>query len=183
MLYVKEKEEQGSLDKVYYQKLQENRQRQANQSETATQSEKIEQSQEKPQPITISLSKEGLEMAEKQREYAEKHTYQEQLEDSKESADAFKDLAKMMEIARRIANGDKVPSSDQQKLMEFNAKLFQAAKAAANMRQNKHPKEYKFMFEEEAEEGSGEASESDGGIDTEIDVTTDAPDENVVEIV
>lgn len=46
-------------------------------------------------------------------------SYWEQLEASKEAKSAFEDMAKIMEIARRISRGDKVPAKDEKKLMEF----------------------------------------------------------------
>lgn len=75
--------------------------------------------------------------------------YQEQLEAGKQEAEAFKDMAKIMEVARRIANGDKVPPEDEKKLMEFNPDLYQAAKAAAIVNAHKKHKEYDSLFEED----------------------------------
>lgn len=79
--------------------------------------------------------------------------YLQQLEEQKESAkaagDAMKDLGKLMEIARRIAKGDKVPAKDEQKLMEFSNELYQAAKMSAVMNQNRKHKKHKSLFEEE----------------------------------
>lgn len=72
----------------------------------------------------------------------------EQREAGKEGAE---DLAKVMEIFRRIARGDKVPPSDERKLMEHSSDLYQAAKAAAMLAQNKKRKEHKALFEEEDE--------------------------------
>lgn len=90
--------------------------------------------------VTLSISSEGLSFLE------------EQMENAKKSGDEVEDLGKLMEIARRIANGDKVPASDEKKLMEFNADLYQAAKAAALVNDDKEHKKYKALFEEEGEE-------------------------------
>ena len=76
-------------------------------------------------------------------------SYQEQLKSCKKAKSAFEDMAKLMEIARRIARGDKVPAKDERKLMEFNSELYQAAKAAAMLHANKKHKEHKSMFDEE----------------------------------
>lgn len=76
-------------------------------------------------------------------------SFQEQLEASKETAEGYADVFKLLEIARRIANGDKVPYKDEKKLMEYNRKLYLAAKQAAIFNENKKPKEYDSMFEEE----------------------------------
>lgn len=74
---------------------------------------------------------------------------QQQIKTSDEEADGVKDLAKIMETARRIANGDKVPYKDEKKLMEYSMKLYQTAKAAAIVNANKKHKKYKSMFKDE----------------------------------
>lgn len=88
---------------------------------------------------------------------------QEQLENSDKQKEAFADLGKMMEIARRISRGDHVPASDEKKLMEFSSDMYQAAKMSAILSKNKHPKDYESMFdeEEESEEGSGASVQMD----------------------
>ncbi|MDD2972392.1 MAG: hypothetical protein PHE02_09725 [Lachnospiraceae bacterium] len=87
--------------------------------------------------------------AKEKAEKAEKESYEEQVENSNEAADSFGEMAKMMEIARRISKGDHVPSKDEQKLMEFNSKLYQAAKAAAMLHVNEKHKKYKSILDEE----------------------------------
>lgn len=104
--------------------------------------------------VTLSISSEGLSFLEKQ------------MEGAKKSGDAIEDLGKLMEIARRIANGDKVPASDEKKLMEFNADLYQAAKAAALVNDDKEHKKYKKLFEEE-EEGEENMRNKIRAIDSE----------------
>lgn len=76
-------------------------------------------------------------------------SYREQLKASNETKDAFKDMAKLMEIARRISKGDKVPAKDEKKLMEFSPELYQAAKAAAMLHANEKHKKHKSMFDDE----------------------------------
>lgn len=46
-----------------------------------------------------------------------------------------KDQAKAMAVFRSLANGDNVPSSDERRLMDYDSKLYQAAKAAQAMAQ------------------------------------------------
>ena len=46
-----------------------------------------------------------------------------------------RDEAKAMAVFRSLANGDNVPSSDESKLMEYDAKLYQMAKSAQAMAQ------------------------------------------------
>ena len=45
------------------------------------------------------------------------------------------DQAKAMSVFRSLSNGDEVPSTDESKLMEYDQKLYQAAKAAQAMAQ------------------------------------------------
>ena len=85
------------------------------------------------------------------------------------------ELAKIMEIVRRIANGDKVPHKDEKKLLEYNSKLYMAAKAAASLRHNKKPKKYKSLYEDEeksqeqiSEEKQEETLEVDQKVNEEI---------------
>lgn len=86
-----------------------------------------------------------LQMLEEQR-----RRYEEQRKSADKSEKTAQDFAKVMEIARRIANGDKVPGTDEKKLMEYNSDLYQAAKAAAIVSANKEKhKEYDSLFKDE----------------------------------
>lgn len=76
-------------------------------------------------------------------------SYREQLEASNDEKDGSRDMAKLMEIARRIAKGDKVPAKDEKKLLEFSPELYQAAKAAALLNVNKKHKEHDSLFDDE----------------------------------
>lgn len=117
--------------------------------------------------ISLSISKEGIGLLQEQdeeeheekqslrqqklEEDALKQEYREQVQASKKEAEAYHDLAKIMEIARRISNGDRVPAADEKKLMEFSEDLYQTAKAAAMINEDKEHKEYDSLFEEEDE--------------------------------
>lgn len=96
--------------------------------------------QDETRGVTLEISEDLREM------------YQQQAESAKKAADGMKDMAKIMEIARRISRGDKVPASDEKKLIEFDSDLYQAAKAAAMLHANKKHKKYKSLFEEEESE-------------------------------
>lgn len=63
--------------------------------------------------------------------------------------DAMEDLGKIMEVARRIMNGDIVPPSDERKLMEFSEELYQAAKNIATMKENQKKEEHESLWEDE----------------------------------
>lgn len=88
------------------------------------------------------------------------------------------EVAKCLEIARRIANGDKVPSSDEKKLMDFNMEVYMAAKNMAVMNADKKHKEYDSLWEEEEDkEENPDPMETAG--DTQINV--ELPDIGVEE--
>lgn len=71
-------------------------------------------------------------------------------EQGKAMADAAKEQGKIMEVARRIMHGDKVPANDEKKLMEFDWKLYSMAKnAAAMLKLQKDRKEHKSLWEDE----------------------------------
>ena len=61
------------------------------------------------------------------------------------------DLGKIMEVARRIMNGDIVPASDEKKLMEHSMELYQAAKNIGAMEKNKEREEHDSLWEEKKE--------------------------------
>ncbi|MCD7724727.1 MAG: hypothetical protein LUI12_04140 [Clostridiales bacterium] len=79
------------------------------------------------------------------------------------------DMAKMMEIARRIASGASVPAEDERKLMEYNDKLYQAVKAAALMAKSDREYDSLWADEEELEHTSMEEIEREID-DTELDM-------------
>lgn len=85
-----------------------------------------------------------------------KEMYQKQVESAKEAAKAagegMNELAKIIEISRRISNGDKVPPGDEKKLMEYDSGLYMAAKAAAMLHAKEKHKEYDSLFEEEGDD-------------------------------
>lgn len=93
--------------------------------------------------VTVDISQQALEM------------FKRELESSKEAADAAGKAAaeqgKILEIARRISRGDKVPPKDEKKLMEYDFKLYQMAKMSAMMNEAKKHKKHKSLFEDEEE--------------------------------
>ncbi len=90
------------------------------------------------------------------------------------------DVAKCLEIARRIANGDKVPASDEKKLMDFNMEVYMAAKNMAVMNADKKHKEYESLWEEKEEEKGGQPDPHETAGDTQISV--EIPDIGTEEI-
>ena len=71
---------------------------------------------------------------------------QEQNEASKENGNQ---IGKIFTIFRRIANGDRVPPKDEEKLREYSSELYQAAKTLGSLAKNKEPKDYDSVDEEE----------------------------------
>lgn len=84
-------------------------------------------------------------------------------------AKAAEDMIKIMEVYRRIASGAKVPSEDQQKLMDYDMKLYMAAKQAALLAQ-RNEKEYDSLWEDEEEQNGEQKDPGETAGDTEISV-------------
>ena len=109
-----------------------------------------EERKEQEQQKKIATQKEMLrQMIQKQREATK---------NGEERAD---DMAKIMEIARRIADGDTVPQSDEKKLMEYSADLYQVAKAAAVTSRDNDHKKYDALFEDEENDKQNTVDEND----------------------
>lgn len=65
--------------------------------------------------------------------------------------DYMEDLAKIMEVARRLMNGDIVPATDEKKLMEYSMEMYQAAKNIGAMVKQGEKEEYDSLWDEEEE--------------------------------
>ena len=83
--------------------------------------------------------------------------------------EAAEDMAKCLEIARRISRGDKVPAQDEKKLMDFNMEIYQIAKNMAVMNMNKKHKEWESLWEDE-EEKQEYADPMETAADTEMNI-------------
>ena len=111
---------------------------------------------------TVAISAEGIGLVQKAeaeekaffREQNEKQMYQEMMENTKEASEAQEegigDLARAMEIARRILDGDIVPAQDEKFLMEFNSEMYMRVKSMAKLKEE--PEKYDSLLEEEEEE-------------------------------
>ena len=75
---------------------------------------------------------------------------------SKQQADAMQEygeeMAKCLEIARRLSRGDKVPLQDEKKLMDFNMEIYQMAKNMAALHMDEKHKEWDSLWAEDEEE-------------------------------
>lgn len=85
------------------------------------------------------------------------------MESSKQQGEAMaeyaEDLAKIMEVARRIANGDIVPPQDEKKLIEYDPELYMSAKNMALMNKMKKKEKYESLWDEEEPEAPEDPSE------------------------
>lgn len=87
----------------------------------------------------------------------------EEMENSKQQGEAVKeagaDMAKIMEVARRIMRGARVPASDERKLMEFDDKLYQMAKNVGAMVKLRKRKKYDSLWDDEKKKEQTDPSE------------------------
>ncbi len=88
-----------------------------------------------------------------------------------------KDMAKIIEVARRISKGGKVPPADEKKLMEYSMVMYMSAKNAAKMKEVKEKKQYDSLWEEEK---SNEMNPDPNEIADNAELTMDVPE--VVEV-
>ena len=93
------------------------------------------------QSVKLNISEAIQEMLEKQAEKSR--------EADEKNGDKIAEYRKILEIARRIARGDKVPPRDEKKLMEYSEELYQMAKSAAMLNAMKKHKKHKSLFDEE----------------------------------
>ncbi len=113
------------------------------------------------------------------------------LETSKQQADAAEDmgkeLGKIMTVFRRMIRGDVVPLTDEKKLMEFDDKMYTAAKNMQTMAQQmkKEHEEHDSLWEDEEKKeypDPGEVAENSeyAGALPEIEIP-EAPAESIEE--
>lgn len=79
------------------------------------------------------------------------HNAEASKQQSEAEAKANEEFMKCLEIFRRIANGDKVPPQDEQKLMEFDSKMYMAAKSMSVMHMNEDSMTHDSLWEDEEE--------------------------------
>ena len=108
------------------------------------QKEKASGVKETEKGVVVEITENLKEMYRQQAEAAR--------EAAKKTAESAEELAKILEIARRISRGDKVPASDEQKLAQYDAGLYQMVKSSALLHAKEKHKRYKTLFEEESGE-------------------------------
>ena len=70
-------------------------------------------------------------------------------------------MAKILQIAMHISMGDTVSPKDEQTLMEYNPKLYMAAKSAAVMHKNEKHRKCKQIVEDEETDSKRNGSEEE----------------------
>lgn len=74
---------------------------------------------------------------------------------AKQQGDAMEeyveDIGKIMQVARRIMDGDIVPPSDEKKLLEYSSELYQAAKNIGAMTKKEEREKYDSLWGDEEE--------------------------------
>lgn len=91
---------------------------------------------------------------------------------AEQQGDAMKEygeeMAKCLEIARRISRGDRVPAQDEKKLMDFNMEIYQMAKEMAAMNMDKKHKEWDSLWGDEEEKEYEDPFEASQNAETSV---------------
>ncbi len=91
---------------------------------------------------------------------------------AEQQGDAMKEygeeMAKCLEIARRIGRGDRVPAQDEKKLMDFNMEIYQMAKEMAAMNMEGKHKEWDSLWGEEEEKEYEDPFEASQNAETNV---------------
>ena len=93
---------------------------------------------------------------------------------SEQQADAMKEygeeMAKCLEIARRISRGDHVPAQDEKKLMDFNMDIYKMSKEMAAVNMDKDAKEWESLWGEEEEKEYEDPFEASQNAETNVEM-------------
>lgn len=91
---------------------------------------------------------------------------------AEQQGDAWKEygeeMAKCLEIARRISRGDRVPAQDEKKLMDFNMDIYKMAKEMAAMNMEGKHKEWDSLWGEEEEKEYEDPFEASQNAETNV---------------
>ena len=78
------------------------------------------------------------------------------------------ELAKVLEVARRLMKGAIVPATDEKKLMEYSMEMYQAAKNIGAMAKQKEKEEYDSLWEKEEKKVTNEQDPIEVANNTEV---------------
>lgn len=91
---------------------------------------------------------------------------------AEQQGDAMKEygeeMAKCLEIARRISRGDRVPAQDEKKLMDFNMDIYKMAKEMAAINMEGEHKEWESLWGEEEEKEYEDPFEASQNAETNV---------------
>ena len=118
--------------------------------------------------VSLELSLNAVEKKQNEyRDYMEKvmdkRTNVEMLVSTEQQTDSMKEAAeeqmKILEVARRLMKGAKVPQADEMKLMKFDSGLYQMAKNIGAMVQKEKQEKYESLWDEEEENDAQDPNE------------------------
>lgn len=135
-----------------------------------------------------------LELSSVDEQYDKMHEFMEQfslykmtlenMETAKKQGEAVKgaadDMAKCLEIARCISNGDRVPAYDEKKLMDYSFELYMASKNTAMMNANKKHKDHDSLWKDEEDEKQGD-NRTSSEIVNDMECAMEMPDVSMSE--
>lgn len=126
------------------------------------------------------------EMKKKALEEEEKRKVEEAMEQAEAQKMETKHLGAILTIFRRISRGDKVPAKDEKALMEYDMKLYMAAKDIARLIKRKKIKKYKKSLIKELEDKVKErekekAEKAENAVWQEGAKRDDIPEEDIYE--
>lgn len=118
--------------------------------------------------VSLELSLNAVEKKQNEyRDYMEKlmdkWTNVEMLVSTEQQTDSMKEAAeeqmKILEVARRLMKGAKVPQADEMKLMKFDSGLYQMAKSIGAMVQKEKQEKYDSLWDEEEDKETQDPNE------------------------
>ena len=126
------------------------------------------------------------EMKKKALEEEEKRKAEEAMEQAEAQKMETKHVGAILTIFRRISRGDKVPAKDEKALMEYDMKLYMAAKNIAQLVKRKKIKKYKKSLIKELEDKVKErekekAEKAENAVWQEGEKRDDIPEEDIYE--
>ena len=118
--------------------------------------------------VSLELSLNAVEKRQNEyRDYMEKlmdkWTNVEMLVSTEQQTDSMKEAAeeqmKILEVARRLMKGAKVPQADEMKLLKFDSGLYQVAKSIGAMVQKEKQEKYDSLWDEEEDKETQDPNE------------------------
>ena len=96
------------------------------------------------------------------------HNAEASKQQSESLAEESENLMKILKVFRRIANGDHVPPTDENKLIEYSLSLYMSAKNMAFLKQAEDGKRYKSLWRGDDNQDDSQPSPSEIAANTVI---------------